>query len=174
MNRGVSKTFKHRPWFGILITRKPLLMLVAIICGYVLPLSAAPAAGGTARLLTVDDSVRFMISVKVHENAKPGVSFYPMIRIVLEDGTWIDGALGCFPTGIGSGQELGGDAGPFGKMRVGKKIKRIDLVGKIGDPDGYFRLNDANKLISPLDDKTLEKLKANGGFVISIPVTSAK
>ncbi|WP_038167798.1 hypothetical protein [Verrucomicrobium sp. BvORR106] len=138
-------------------------------------LSAAPLAHGTARpVLTTESCLRFLLTVKVDSSAAPGIQFYPMMRLIFTDGSFAHGALGCFPTGIASGTELGGDAQSIGGIKAGKTLQCIELVARVGDPKTHFNPAPKNVTFGPLDEAMMKICFASGGFVIRLPLAPSK
>jgi hypothetical protein len=124
----------------------------------------------TNPIVTPSRTPYFWIHGQVPKDLAPGLRFYTGIRLVFEDETWMPGYTGCFPTGAEAGKDFGGDSYGSGTAQPAKVIKRIGLVAQIGDPQKYLMVSSEDKIIPPLSDEVLAKLKRDGAFVISISV----
>ena len=153
------------------------LLLLCLVTGFWSQIaSASSPASGTARILeTVNDNrIFFSVRISTDREVKPGIQFYPEIRVILDDGSYIDGGLGCFPSGLGNGSESGGDVYTVGRIPRKRVIKRLEPVARIGMPMQPFLLDQGTKWIEPLNDRTLNQLLEAGGMIIRIPVEASK
>ncbi|MCE9611343.1 MAG: hypothetical protein K8R23_14200 [Chthoniobacter sp.] len=128
----------------------------------------------TQYVTKANDPLSFIFLIETDKSIAPGIRFYPCLRIVFADGTWIHGRTGCFPIGMKAGTQSGGDAHSTVPAGPADRAVRIELVVKFGEPNKLFLPEEFGRQIPPLDDETLDILKRAGGFVISIPVVPAK
>lgn len=150
---------------------KTLALILAL--GSLATAAPEPLATGTAT--QIPNSGSFLLRFSVSKAAGPGLRFYPGIRFVLDDETWIDGKLGCFPFGAVAGDESGGEIhmGATVEIPAGRTLKHVAVVAAVGDPrDSPFGVQQGEAAL--LDDHKLEQLKIAGGFILSFPITSAE
>ena len=134
---------------------------------------AEPLANGTAYKVPNSDS--FMLRFKVAKEAKPGLQFYPNVRFVFDDGNWIAGHAGCFPSGASAGQELGGDLSIWDSAAIprGRTLDHVAILAIVGSPTGSsfgFKQGDS---IPRLDDRVLANLENKGGVLLQFPIKKA-
>lgn len=134
--------------------------------------SARPEPLATGSAVPFPGSNDFLLSITVSRDVKPGLRYYPCIRFVLNDETWIDGHLGCFPTGGTPGNVSGGDIRMWGKATQlgGKKLAFVDMVAAVGVPDSRFFGTQEGEGISNLTADALENLKKKGGVLLRFPI----
>ncbi|MCE9611344.1 MAG: hypothetical protein K8R23_14205 [Chthoniobacter sp.] len=135
-----------------------------------------PGITGVAKQFPTKDNdpLSFFLTFEADKSIAPGIRFYPAMRIVFADETWIDGRGECFPTGMRSGIKAGGGVSSIHPTGPVPPVKLIEIVATFGEPNKFFLPEEFGRQIPPLDDKTLAILKRAGGFVISIPVVPAK
>lgn len=149
-----------------------LLILIVALCSFNNAF-AEPLATGTVTRISKSDS--YLLRFKISEEAKPGLRFYLNIRFVLNDDTWIDGHLGCFPSGGSGGEESGGEISMWDRVAIpaGKTLKHVAVVAAVGDPSAGLLGTKPGEIIPRLDNRVLSKLEKEGGFVLIFPIKEA-
>lgn len=135
---------------------------------------AEPLATGT--VTGIPKSGSFWLRFKVSKEAAPGLRFYPNVRFVLDDGTWIDGHLGCFPDGASTGEESGGEISMWGRttLPADRTIKHVSVVAAVGDPRASFFGVKPGEVFQRLDDRVLKELEKEGGVILHFPCEKAE
>lgn len=137
-------------------------------------LFAAPLATGTATRIPKNDS--FLLRFTVSDEAQPGIRLYPMIRLVLDDGTSIDGMLGCCVFAVPRGASTGGEVrlSPDQSLPEGRTVTSIAVMAKEGAPaDSHFGVR-PNEAFLPLDETVLKRLETEDGHLLHFAVVAAR
>ena len=113
-------------------------------------------------------------SFTVSKDADPGIRFFPSIRFVLDDETWIDGRIGCGPAVALSGSKSGGEIAMCDKaIPEGRKLMYVDIVAAVGDPKDMLFGVKQGEAIPYLTEEVLTRLKKQGGVVLRFPMKNA-
>lgn len=149
------------------------VLLLAAALGCFGTLLAAPLATGTATRIPKSDS--FLLRFTVSEEAQPGIRLYPMIRLVLDDGTSIDGMLGCCVFAAPCGATSGGEVRLLADRSIpeGRTVTSVAIMAKEGNPaDSYFGVR-PNEGFLPLGETVLKRLETEDGHLLQFTVVEA-
>lgn len=181
MSRPSSFPAPFPPWTISALLRRPQsdtllsmrVFLLAAALGSFVPLLASPLATGTATKIPESDS--YLLRFTVSEEAQPGIRLYPMIRLVLDDGTSIDGMLGCCVFAASRGANAGGEVRLLADRSIpeGRTVTSIAVMAKEGNPsDSYFGVR-PNEGFLPLDETVLKRLETEDGHLLHFAVVTA-
>ena len=133
------------------------------------------SASCTARFLkeaNFIDGESFFLEIKFKGTFTPGIQLHRMFKIMFDDGTWIYGTVGCFPTGVSVSNKIAvGEVRSLKKIPENRIIKSVQFLGRIGDPNMLFIDPEHQNSFDTIDNQSLIKA---GGFVIDIPVREIK
>ncbi|MCE9611345.1 MAG: hypothetical protein K8R23_14210 [Chthoniobacter sp.] len=131
---------------------------------------------GTAEQVVTkaNDRLSFRLKIETDKNLAPGIRYYPFMRIIFADGTWIHAEGWRFRGSMRPGRMFGGSIQSCEPVGRADRAVRIEVVATFGEPNKFFLPEEFGSGFRRLSDKTLDILKRAGGFVISIPVVPAK
>ena len=135
---------------------------------------AEPLATGNVK--PIPKSQSYALQLTVSKDATPGIRFFPCIRFVLDDGSWIEGFLGCCAFSVSSGRESGGEIRIKEGLSIpaGRTLKYVAVVAAVGDPVDSYLSPRSGDLFQKLDDQLLSELKETGGVLLKFPPAKAE